>query len=63
MPDIVRVSPDDVREKVQSGKALLVCAYDDDAKYGGMHLDGSTSLREFKATVTGLAKDREIIFF
>jgi hypothetical protein len=63
MSDIERVSPERVREKVQSGNALLVCAYDDDGKYGRMRLDGSIALSEFKSGISGTAKDREIIFY
>lgn len=32
MSDIARVSPKKIKETVQSGNALLVCAYDDDGK-------------------------------
>ena len=63
MSEIERVSPEEVREKVQSGNAMLVCAYDDDGKYGRMRLDGSIALSEFKAGVSGIPKDREIIFY
>jgi len=63
MRDIERVAPALVRERVLTGNALLVCAYDDDGKYGRLRLDGSMSLSEFKAGVSGIAKDREIIFY
>jgi len=36
MSEIKRISPENVREKIQSGNALLICAYDDDGKYGRM---------------------------
>lgn len=63
MRDIERVSPVFVREKVRSGNALLVCAYDDDGKYARLRLEGSMSLSGFKSAVSGIAKDREIIFY
>lgn len=63
MSDIERVSPERVREKVQSGNALLICAYDDDGKYGKMRLQGSIALREFKSGISEIPKDREIIFY
>jgi hypothetical protein len=63
MSDIDRVSPERVREKVLSENALLVCAYDDDDKYGRMRLDGSMALSTFRSELSGLAKDREIIFY
>ena len=63
MSDIESVSPGKAREKVQSGNALLICAYDDDGKYGRMRLQGSIALSEFKSGISGIAKDREIIFY
>lgn len=63
MSDIERVSPESVREKVQSGSALLVCAYNDDEKYGRMHLDGAIALSELSSGISGIAKDKEIIFY
>jgi len=63
MSDIERVSPENVRENVRSDKAMLVCAYDDDDKYGKMNLAGSIALSTFKSKTTGIAKDKEIIFY
>ena len=31
-----RISPKEVREKLKAGKALLVCAYEDEAKFKNM---------------------------
>lgn len=33
MSDPIRISPREARQKVVSGQALLVCAYDDDDKF------------------------------
>ena len=63
MNDIARVSPQEAREKVQSGNALLVCAYDNDDKYRQMHLDGSIALSKFKSGIADIEKGREIIFY
>ena len=63
MSEIERVSPEEVRAKMQAGNAMLVCAYDDDGKYRKMRLDGSIALSEFKAGISGIPKDKEIIFF
>ena len=63
MSDIERVSAETVREKVTSGNALLVCAYDDDGKYGRMNLEGSVSLSQFKSEISRTATEREIIFY
>jgi hypothetical protein len=63
MSEVERVSPQTVREKVQSGSALLVCAYDDDFKYGRMRLEGSMPLSGFRSMISDIPKDREIIFY
>lgn len=58
-----KVTPQDVFEKVQSGKALLVCAYDSEDRFRQVHLEGALSLGEFKAKEGELGKDREIVFY
>jgi len=63
MSDIERITPERVREKIQSGDTLLVCAYDDDDKFERMRLDGSIALSEFRSGIPAVPKDREIVFF
>lgn len=63
MSDAVRISATEVRARVKSGEALLVCAYDNDDKFKAHQLEGAVSLTEFKTLVTTLAKDREMVFF
>lgn len=58
-----RVSPTEVHEKLRTGKALLVCAYEDEAKFKMMQLQGAISLNEFKSKIPSLEKDQEIIFY
>lgn len=58
-----RVEPEVVRERVQSGDALLVCAYDDDSKFRRVPLEGAIPLSEFKSKVSALPKDQEIFFY
>jgi hypothetical protein len=58
-----RISPKEVREKLKAGKALLVCAYEDEAKFQIMQLEGAISLNEFKSKLPSLAKDQEIVFY
>jgi hypothetical protein len=59
----IRISPQEVREKVTSGSMLLVCAYDDDQKFNQMHLEGAISLPEFKSKLPSLQRDYEICFY
>jgi len=63
MAEPVRIPPEKVREKLTSGNALLVCAYDDEDKFRDNHLVGALSLAEFKSELPSLPKDQEIIFY
>jgi rhodanese-related sulfurtransferase len=58
-----RVSPEQIRDRVQSGEALLVCAYDDDQKFNAMHLQKAISLRQFHQMEGSVPKDKEIVFY
>jgi rhodanese-related sulfurtransferase len=60
---IIRTPVEEVKQKVASGSALLVCAYDDEQKFQQLHLEGAISLAEFKSRFFALEKDREIIFY
>ncbi len=63
MQDIPRVSPDEARRELASGRALLVCAYDDDAKCNRMKLEGAVTLADLQARAASLPKDTRIIFY
>ena len=58
-----RVPAQQIREKVQSGEALLVCAYDDDEKFRSLHLEKALSLRQFKELEPSLPKSKELVFY
>jgi rhodanese-related sulfurtransferase len=60
---VERVTPQDVFDKVQSGEAMLVCAYDSEDRFKQVHLDGAVSLGTFKAKEGEIGKDKEIIFY
>jgi len=61
MADIERISAKQAREKTQ--QALLVCAYENEAKYLKLNLDGSISLANFRLRLASLPKTQEIIFY
>ena len=63
MTEPIRIPPEIVREKVKSGAALLVCAYDDPHKFKNNHLEGTLSLDEFISRLPSLEKNQEIIFY
>lgn len=57
------ISVDDAFARVTKGQALLVCAYDSNAKFAMNHLAGAISLSEFSQKFAPAAKDRTIIFY
>ncbi len=58
-----RVSVDEARRQVDSGKALLVCAYGDEQKCRGLGVDGSITYNEFEGRLPALSRNQQIIFF
>ena len=63
MTDFVRISVEEVRQKIGSESALLVCAYDSEDKFRNNHLEGAVSLSEFESKRASLPKNQEIIFY
>ena len=63
MADVPRIDVSEARHKVEAGQALLVCAYDDEAKCGRMKLAGSITFAELRGRLPSLPKSQEIIFY
>jgi len=63
MHKVPRINPEEVYPKLRSGEALLVCAYDSDARFRQVHLEGAMSLEEFNTLRPTLPRDREIVFY
>lgn len=63
MEEPIRIAPEEVRQKVTSGSAVLVCAYEDEERFRMLHLQGAVSLAEFRSRLPSLSKDQEIIFY
>jgi rhodanese-related sulfurtransferase len=63
MDEVTRVTPEEIHPKLRSGEALLVCAYDDEAKFQRLRLEGAISLEAFKSLRPALPRDREIVFY
>jgi hypothetical protein len=63
MTEPIRVTPEEAYEKLKSGKTLLVCAYEDEAKFKKMQLEGAISFDAFKSKLPSLPKDQEIVFY
>jgi hypothetical protein len=63
MAEAIRITPEETRQKLQGGKALLVCAYDSDEKFKDLQLEGAISFSAFRAKLPSLSKDQEIVFY
>jgi hypothetical protein len=63
MPDVERISVDEAHKKVAGQQALLVCAYEEEAKCRMINLDGSISLKDFQSRLDSVPKTQEIIFY
>jgi hypothetical protein len=59
---IERIGPEQARERVQSGEALLVCSYDEE-ECKGILLEGALLRSEFESRLASLPRDQEIIFY
>jgi hypothetical protein len=63
MAEPASVSPGEIYQKVEDGKVLLVCGYEDDARFNQLHLEGGISYSEFEKKLPSLSKDQEIVFY
>ena len=63
MNEVPRVTPEEIYPRLRSGEALLVCAYEDEAKFQRLRLAGAISLSAFRALRPTLPRDREIVFY
>jgi hypothetical protein len=63
MADVPRVSAEEARRKMVEGSALLVCAYEDEAKCRSMMLDGAITMPGLQARLGALPQDTELIFY
>lgn len=63
MTEVPRVDAESVQKRVESGQALLVCAYEDEEKCRQANLEGSITLKELRSRLPSIPKDKEIVFF
>lgn len=63
MTEPIRVAPEEIRQKVEAGSALLVCGYDDPDKFRQNHLAGGMSYGDFTSRVSSIPKSQEIVFY
>ena len=60
---IKRIEPRDAWEKITSGSAELVCAYDDPEKWRQNRLKYAVDYNQFRFRSTEVPLSREIIFY
>jgi hypothetical protein len=58
-----RITAEDARRDLETGRAMLVCAYDDDAKCRSVLLEGAITLGQLRAREAGLPIDQELLFY
>ena len=63
MADIQRISVQQAHAKTKAKQALLVCAYEDEAKCQRLNLEGSISFTSLQSRTAALPKTQEIIFY
>lgn len=57
------ISAMEAHQRVSSGGALLVCAYQSDYKFQNVRLQGAIPLSSFEEELTSIDRAREIIFY
>ena len=60
--EVERIDPEEAMMKVNSGEALLVCAYEDE-KCKTVLFEGALLRSEFESKLATLSKTQEIIFY
>ncbi|HEY6006904.1 MAG TPA: ArsR family transcriptional regulator [Geobacteraceae bacterium] len=63
MAEVPRISAEEAHAAVASGRALLVCGYEDPERYRLLRLEGGISIQEFRGMLPSLSKEQEIIFY
>jgi hypothetical protein len=61
--DVERVGVDEARREVEAGRALLVCAYDDEAKYRQLRLENAIALHDLQRRVDSVPRNQTLIFY
>ena len=63
MQSELRIPADQARRKIQAGRALLVCAYDDEEKCRKFMFEGALTLKQFKERLASLPENVDIVFY
>ena len=60
---IERMSADDARREVEAGRALLVCAYDDESKCRQLRLENAITLHDLQRRADSVPRNQALIFY
>lgn len=60
---VERMSVDAARREVEAGRALLVCAYDDESKCRQMRLENSIALHDLQRRADSVPRNQALIFY
>ncbi len=60
--NVERISPEAAKSEVEAGKAVMVCAYDDE-HCKSMQIEGTLLRGDFVNKLSDIPKDKEIIFY
>lgn len=63
MIEVPRITPKEIRPRIEAGDAVLVCAYEDDDRFTKHRLEGAIPYSEFAARQHLIGKEREIVFY
>jgi len=58
-----RISPQEARKRMQSGGAMMVCAYDDAEKCRRFAIEGAVPYPDLMADLGSIPKSQELIFY
>jgi hypothetical protein len=61
--NVERIGVDQARAEVEAGRALLVCAYEDEAKCRQVRLENSVSLQEIQRRLDCVPRNQALIFY
>ena len=60
---VERVSVEQARREVEAGRALLVCAYEDESKCRQMRLANALTLHDLQRRVDSVPRNQALIFY
>jgi hypothetical protein len=60
---VERVSVEEARREVEAGRALLVCAYDDESKCRQMRLGNAIALHDLQRRIESVPHNQTLIFY